>query len=485
MLIQFYSNRNVKLLFVLFACLALFVPEFQTAIAQNAPTSCNGSVPYDCNITSRSGWQLTPLTLQQGDQFNVSYVGGTWTVDQVNFPYVGPAGYPPEIDNQIGYWSECKKVYTLPFATLWGKVGNGAIIAIRRGGQFTADVSGPLYLRINDQASCMDDNDGIVEMRVWSNTTNIISGRVFDSNNIAISGVTINDNAGYTTTTDSNGNYAFSNLTSGTYTITPSQPSCDFSPSSRQVTIPPDATGQDFTGNCLDLSVDSVAPVQVLEGQPLVKDKATAVKAVIRKKGTGTANNVSVRLSDGSFTRTAFYVAESSNIDAQHVLVNDSMIHPLDFGPDETTKTIYFFNIPAPVGFDWDVSQLPEGTQYLIKVIATDGINTSEDVSNAPFAVTTSCKTKPAKSALAAPKNKGTVRTKRATLQWNASTCATTYNVTVKNAATNKIVAQKKRLTTLQFQTRKLERGKTYKWFVQACRGNKCTKSATWQFKVK
>ena len=37
-----------------------------------------------------------------------------------------------------------------------------------------------------------------------------------------------------------------------------------------------------------------------------------------------------------------------------------------------------------------DVSQLPPGTQYRIKVIASDGFNTSQDVSDAPFTVLTS-----------------------------------------------------------------------------------------------
>jgi len=36
----------------------------------------------------------------------------------------------------------------------------------------------------------------------------------------------------------------------------------------------------------------------------------------------------------------------------------------------------------------WDISRLLPGTQYLIKVVATDGINTGQDVSDAPFTIT-------------------------------------------------------------------------------------------------
>lgn len=51
----------------------------------------------------------------------------------------------------------------------------------------------------------------------------------------------------YTTVTDANGDYIFSNLPTGNYTITPNQSGYFFSPSSRQVTLPPDATSHNFT----------------------------------------------------------------------------------------------------------------------------------------------------------------------------------------------------------------------------------------------
>jgi hypothetical protein len=110
-------------------------------------------------------------------------------------------------------------------------------------------------------------------------------------------------------------------------------------------------------GEPLDLFVDSVTPVQVLEGQPLVKNKATAVKAVIRKTGDGTANNVSARLEYGSSTVTNFYVAEPSNLDAQNILKNDDTTYPLNFASGETTKTIYFFSDNlAPTGSTFQAS---------------------------------------------------------------------------------------------------------------------------------
>lgn len=54
-----------------------------------------------------------------------------------------------------------------------------------------------------------------------------------------------------TTTTDASGNYFFSNLPSSAYTLTASKSGNTFAPASRQVTLPPSASGQNFTcTNC-------------------------------------------------------------------------------------------------------------------------------------------------------------------------------------------------------------------------------------------
>lgn len=88
-----------------------------------------------------------------------------------------------------------------------------------------------------------------------------ISGRVTDGSGNPISGVTISDGAGHTATTDSNGNYTLSELTAGTYTITPSKSGYTFSPASRTVSVAPDATGQDFTGSDVSALVTKIQNV--------------------------------------------------------------------------------------------------------------------------------------------------------------------------------------------------------------------------------
>ncbi|MBI4672551.1 MAG: hypothetical protein HY741_12910 [Chloroflexi bacterium] len=98
---------------------------------------------------------------------------------------------------------------------------------------------------------------------------------------------------------------------------------------------------------------------------------------------------------------------------------------------------------------------------------------------------TTVCSGAPASPALAAPPNNSTTAKTRPVLKWNAASCATRYIVIVKDAATgNK--ADKQSTSALQYKTKALARGRTYKWFVKACSsGNVCTKSATWRVTIR
>ncbi len=70
-------------------------------------------------ISSTTGWQKTPLTVQQGERFTIAYTSGKWTVDTRNYPYVGPEGYSPDVYIPAG----CEEVASLPYGRLLGKIG--------------------------------------------------------------------------------------------------------------------------------------------------------------------------------------------------------------------------------------------------------------------------------------------------------------------------------------------------------------------------
>lgn len=87
------------------------------------------------------------------------------------------------------------------------------------------------------------------------------------------------------------------------------------------------------------------------------------------------------------------------------------------------------------------------------------------------------CRDKPAKPKLKLPDDGAVVTTRRPTLKWKKANCAETYNITVKDTATGETTDKVKGLTVLTYQTARLTRAKTYKWFAKACNSLGCAKS--------
>jgi hypothetical protein len=75
-----------------------------------------------------------------------------------------------------------------------------------------------------------------------------ITGRVLDNGGAPIEGVQIVAGTEYSATTDASGIYTITDILPGTYALTPATAGYFWSPPSRTVTVPPAATGQDFTG---------------------------------------------------------------------------------------------------------------------------------------------------------------------------------------------------------------------------------------------
>jgi hypothetical protein len=89
-----------------------------------------------------------------------------------------------------------------------------------------------------------DGTGGLVILRAgWE-----ISGKVTDVQGDPISGVTITATGGLTAVTGPAGTYALVDVPTGSYTLTASKAGYAFAPASLEVTVPPNATGQDFVG---------------------------------------------------------------------------------------------------------------------------------------------------------------------------------------------------------------------------------------------
>jgi pimeloyl-ACP methyl ester carboxylesterase len=130
----------------------------------------------------------------------------------------------------------------------YGIAIDGSGVAYVTGQTHSSDF--PVTLGAFDTSMDSSPDAFVVKLAMGGVVTYSISGLVTDASNNPISGVTISDGAGHTTTTDSNGNYTLG-LTIGSYTITPSKSGYTFSPASHSVAVPPDATGQNFWGNVI------------------------------------------------------------------------------------------------------------------------------------------------------------------------------------------------------------------------------------------
>lgn len=74
-----------------------------------------------------------------------------------------------------------------------------------------------------------------------------ITGAILDNLSNPLPSVLVTATGGHTSYTNSSGVYTFSGLPAGNYTLTPNLSGYSFNPTSLAVTLPPDATGQDFT----------------------------------------------------------------------------------------------------------------------------------------------------------------------------------------------------------------------------------------------
>lgn len=180
--------------------------------------------------------------------------------DQVTFDYIAPAGTTVRID-----------ILDAQDNTLLTDVKSGDSLS-----SINPVVHQALQLRANLIGNGTDtpllDSWSVHIIPSWTPST--ISGQVADSDHVPIAGVTISARAGYTAVTDGNGAYILDDLAPGAYTLIPSKAGCLFTPSTRTVSVPPDATGQGFEAHCdfdifgqvLDGSFNPIAGVQILAG---------------------------------------------------------------------------------------------------------------------------------------------------------------------------------------------------------------------------
>jgi hypothetical protein len=156
----------------------------------------------------------------------------TW--DQVNFSRTNPGGTSMEIDVLAADGT----------TVLLSNVANGASLA-----SISAETHPTIQLRARFNSTAPPTSVTLDQWSVsWEPVGYTISGTIVDTLGSPVEAVTLTTNTGLTTTTDSEGDYLFVGLITDTYTITPTKSAYTFTPTMRMVSVPPNATSENFTG---------------------------------------------------------------------------------------------------------------------------------------------------------------------------------------------------------------------------------------------
>ncbi|MGW0828437.1 cutinase family protein [Streptomyces sp. NPDC002845] len=152
-----------------------YTDEFAFELVDGTPTRRRVSRSESRTVTvssTKQGWRDTGLSLDKDQTATITHNSGNWTVDSRLHGRVGPQGYSPEDDADIA--PGCKFDDSEPYGALLGAVGPSpaslgtpsAVTWHDGDGEFKAENAGKLFLRINDEDRCLEDNGGLITVKV-------------------------------------------------------------------------------------------------------------------------------------------------------------------------------------------------------------------------------------------------------------------------------------------------------------------------------
>jgi hypothetical protein len=141
--------------------------EAQQPKPQNTPSPSPSpiSTPYflaTFEVLAAKVWQDTGVQVNAGDILEISYVSGLWTGKLGTNAYSGPEGGHPSQD----YFCNPMSHEETGFNALIGKIRYGKPFLVGRHFLGTANISGTLYLRMNDCDEWLEDNEGSVVVTI-------------------------------------------------------------------------------------------------------------------------------------------------------------------------------------------------------------------------------------------------------------------------------------------------------------------------------
>ncbi|MCX5885765.1 MAG: carboxypeptidase regulatory-like domain-containing protein [Proteobacteria bacterium] len=229
-----------------------------------------------------------------------------------------------------------------------------------------------------------DDNQINVNFTAYG-TNYSISGQVTGDIKEGVT-ITLSGDASQTTTTNALGNYTFSGLTNGTYTVTPSKSGYAFDPPSRAVTISgASQTGQDFTATAA--GIYSISGTVTLSGSGLSGVTMTLSGTLSRTTSTDSSGNYSFTgLINGTYTVTPSKSGYTFNPPSRTITVADASWTGQDFVASSTA----IYSISGKVTGDTpaDVTITLSGDASKVTTIDQSGNYSFTELANGDYLVT-------------------------------------------------------------------------------------------------
>lgn len=272
-----------------------------------------------------------------------------------------------------------------------------------------------------------------------------ISGRVTENGSNPVPGVTISDGAGHTATTDSNGDYVLDGLQANAYTLIPTMSGYSFSPPSRTVILPPNATNQDF-----------------------VADANRPPNSPSNPSPSNGATNQSLNV-DLSWT--------GGDPDG------DNVTYDVFFeGEDDTPENLICDDVTTP---ECDLGTLAHDTQYYWTVLTTDEHGEAATGDTWTFHTESELNDPPHQPHSPVPIDGATDVPVTQTLSWQGGdpdSALVTYTVAFGTSDPPPIAASS--LTDTQYHPGELEADTTYHWAITVTDGISVIVGPMWEFKT-
>lgn len=164
---SFWNRRNRSQQPPTPGIILLLVGMLMVAWLGTAPrTSAQESAPLaTTTVDARQGWQWSGVWLDRNTEITIEVIGGQWTPNRNSVPYSQGEG-GSYICAQVVPAHQClEPLPHTPQGALIGRVG-AAIFPIGNATRFVVPLPGTLDLRINDHENGLDDNEGILTVRI-------------------------------------------------------------------------------------------------------------------------------------------------------------------------------------------------------------------------------------------------------------------------------------------------------------------------------